>query len=90
MVTIGKRRKNKSDIMICRCKKEYKMSWASYSIFCEESKEYRYKLVGEDYVFIDFKFSRHYEGFPVPDLAFHEHFDDISKIREEKLSKLLK
>jgi hypothetical protein len=76
--------------MICRCKKEYKMSWASYSIFCEESKEYKYKLVGEDYVFIDFKFSRHYEGFPVPDLAFHEHFNDISKIREEKLSKLLK
>jgi hypothetical protein len=75
--------------MICRCKKEYKMSWARWSIHCEVGKEYRYKLVGEDYIFLDFEFSHHYEGFPVPDLAFLEHFDDISEIREEKISKLL-
>jgi hypothetical protein len=75
--------------MICRCLKEYKMSWAGHSIICQVGKDYRCKLIGSDYIFIDFSFLYNYDGYPVPDLAFNEHFLDISEIREEKISQLL-
>ncbi len=76
--------------MICRCIKDYRISWAGHSIICREDRYYRCKLVGEDYIFIDFPFLHQYDGFPVPDLAFNKHFLDISEIREEKLEQLLK
>ena len=74
--------------MICRCIKDYRMSWAGHSIICKEGKDYKCKIVGGDYIFIDFPFLHQYEGFPVPDLAFNKNFLDISEIRDEKLSKL--
>ena len=42
--------------MICRCVKDYRMSWAGHSIICKEGKDYKCKLVGGDYIFIDFPF----------------------------------
>ena len=60
-----------------------------HSIICKEGKDYKCKLVGGDYIFIDFPFLHQYEGFPVPDLAFNEHFLDISIIREQKINQIL-
>ena len=75
--------------MICRCVKDYRMSWSGYSIICKDGKDYRCKIVDSDYIFIDFPFLHQYEGFPVPDLAFNEHFLDISIIREQKINQIL-
>jgi hypothetical protein len=47
-------------------------------------------LDNDVYIFIDFPFLHDYNGYPVPDLSFNEHFLDISEIREEKLEQLLK
>ena len=52
--------------MICRCLKEYKMSWAGHSIICQVGKDYRCKLIGSEYIFIDFTFLNHYDGFRDP------------------------
>ncbi len=76
--------------MICRCIKDYKMSWAGCSIICDKGKDYRCEVGDGVYVFIDFQFLHHYNGFPVPDLAFNEHFLDVTEIREEKLDQILK
>lgn len=75
--------------MICRCVKDYRMSWAGHSLICKEGKDYRCKMVGREFIFLDFIFLQHYEGFPVPDLAFHNHFLDISIIREQKINQIL-
>jgi len=76
--------------MICRCIKDYRISWAGYSIICHKGRDYRCVLDNDVYIFIDFPFLHDYNGYPVPDLSFNEHFLDISEIREEKLEQLLK
>jgi hypothetical protein len=76
--------------MICRCIKDYRISWAGCSIICYKGRDYRCVLDRDAYIFIDFPFLHQYDGFPVSDLSFNEHFLDISEIREEKLEQLLK